>query len=89
MPDCEDCKDTGVIETGNNDLPCPNCPAGQTAVFNTPEGAKTGAELLARLYVTPPQGAPNRSKARCDLNTAMSLSGRSLSFIVSTIATAR
>ena len=58
MPNCEDCKDTGVIETGNNDLPCPNCPAGQTAVFNTPEGAKTGAELLARLYVTPPPRGP-------------------------------
>lgn len=30
---CTRCNDTGVIETGNNDLPC-DCEAGQTAVFN-------------------------------------------------------
>lgn len=30
---CSKCNDTGVWETGNNDLPC-DCPAGKTAVFN-------------------------------------------------------
>ena len=48
-PACSECKDTGVIETGNNDLPC-HCPAGLTAVFNvaTGDGMKkmTGAEMI-------------------------------------------
>lgn len=43
---CAKCGDTGVIETGNNDLPC-NCPAGDMALFNTCEGVKTGAEVRA------------------------------------------
>ncbi|MEK7173257.1 MAG: hypothetical protein AAB740_04785, partial [Patescibacteria group bacterium] len=30
---CTKCNDTGVIETGNNDLPC-DCPAGDEALFN-------------------------------------------------------
>lgn len=30
---CEKCRDTGIWETGNNDLPC-ECPAGKTALFN-------------------------------------------------------
>lgn len=33
MEKCPDCNGTGIIETGNNDLPC-NCPAGDTAMFN-------------------------------------------------------
>jgi hypothetical protein len=33
MVSCYNCNDTGVIETGNNDLPC-NCPAGDKAMFN-------------------------------------------------------
>ena len=32
-PECVKCQDTGVIETGNNDIAC-GCPAGKTAVFN-------------------------------------------------------
>lgn len=32
-PKCPKCNDTGVWETGNNDLPC-DCPAGKTALFN-------------------------------------------------------
>jgi hypothetical protein len=45
MPTCRDCNNTGVIETGNNDIPC-HCPAGNTAVFNcTGEGQLTGAEI--------------------------------------------
>jgi len=30
---CSECKNTGVIETGNNDLPC-DCPMGDAAIFN-------------------------------------------------------
>jgi len=46
---CKTCGDTGVWETGNNDLPCPHCPKGDTAVFNccTPSGLKklTGEQI--------------------------------------------
>ena len=45
---CSKCAGTGVIETGNNDLPC-DCPAGAAAKFNVsaPGGMrqKTGAEI--------------------------------------------
>lgn len=30
---CNQCNDTGIIETGNNDLPC-DCPAGNEVLFN-------------------------------------------------------
>jgi len=42
---CKKCKGTGVIETGNNDMPC-DCPAGDTALFNEAgvKGPVTGAE---------------------------------------------
>jgi hypothetical protein len=30
---CNKCGDTGIIETGNNDLPC-DCPKGKLAEFN-------------------------------------------------------
>lgn len=46
-PSCRRCNDRGVIETGNNDLPC-DCPAGDTALFNTERGTETGAEIKAR-----------------------------------------
>ncbi len=32
-PVCEECNGTGIIETGNNDLPC-DCAAGDTTMFN-------------------------------------------------------
>lgn len=43
---CEKCRDTGVWETGNNDLPC-DCPAGKTALFNVAgfAGPVRGADL--------------------------------------------
>lgn len=43
---CPKCHDTGVIETGNNDLPC-DCPAGDTALFNQAgvAGPVTGTEI--------------------------------------------
>lgn len=64
---CKHCKDTGIIETGNNDLPCDDCPAGDTAIFNTVGGRKlTGAEvrntynpvrLVGRRYVMTPEAS--------------------------------
>lgn len=55
MPKCPKCGDTGIIETGNNDLPC-NCPAGSKALFNTAgiKGPITGAELREHFYNNPP-----------------------------------
>jgi hypothetical protein len=49
MPKCSKCDDTGVEETGNNDLPC-DCPAGKTALFNVAgvDGKVTGPCLRAR-----------------------------------------
>lgn len=45
MPQCQECNDTGVIETGNNDIPC-NCKAGDHAIFNVSgEGPVTGSEI--------------------------------------------
>jgi hypothetical protein len=44
---CPHCKDTGVIETGNNDFPC-ECPAGDTAIFNLGWEKITGKELKER-----------------------------------------
>jgi hypothetical protein len=46
MPSCRECNDTGVIETGNNDLPC-DCLAGATAKFNVAgvRGPVSGAEV--------------------------------------------
>ncbi len=46
MPKCTECNDTGVIETGNNDLPC-ECPAGANAKFNVAgvTGPVTGDEV--------------------------------------------
>ena len=52
MPKCDKCNDTGVVETGNNDLPC-DCPAGETALFNLGEvqgGPFTGA-LVKRHFL--------------------------------------
>lgn len=45
---CRECGDTGIIETGNNDIPC-ECPAGDTAVlFNAVGGIQqTGKEVRA------------------------------------------
>ena len=35
---CTKCRGTGIIETGNNDLPCA-CPAGSFALFNVATGS--------------------------------------------------
>jgi hypothetical protein len=51
LPIAENCAvcDGGVIETGNNDLPC-ECPAGDTAIFNVTgvEGPISGALVKQR-----------------------------------------
>ena len=49
MPKCAECNDTGIIDTGNNDLPC-DCPAGATALFSVTGMGRTlknltGAEV--------------------------------------------
>ncbi|MDP3779398.1 MAG: hypothetical protein Q8R30_05145 [bacterium] len=46
MPRCVECGDTGIVETGNNDLPC-DCPVGDIALFNEAgvEGLVTGTEI--------------------------------------------
>lgn len=44
---CKLCRDTGVIETGNNDLPC-DCRCGDRALFNSEGRTMTGAEIKAR-----------------------------------------
>lgn len=55
---CKLCGDTGVDETGNNDLPC-DCPAGDTALFRVcGRGTITGAEVRKTYNVPPP---PNES----------------------------
>ena len=56
MPKCKECNDTGVIETGNNDLPC-DCPAGATALFNQAgiEGSVTGEEVRQHFLKSSPE----------------------------------
>lgn len=51
MPKCPKCNDTGVIDTGNNDLAC-DCEAGDTALFNIAgvEGLVTGREAKLHFY---------------------------------------
>lgn len=46
MAVCKNCNDTGMIETGNNDLPC-DCPLGGKAMFNCAgvEGLISGEEM--------------------------------------------
>jgi len=53
---CNKCKDTGVIETGNNDFPC-DCPAGDRALFNEAGviGPVTGAEIRRHFLNSSPE----------------------------------
>ncbi|MBX4187603.1 MAG: hypothetical protein KW793_00515 [Candidatus Doudnabacteria bacterium] len=58
---CTKCRDTGVIETGNNDLPC-DCPAGNAALFNQAGvcGPVTGQEIRRHFLNNSPE--PLRSE---------------------------
>ncbi len=73
MPKCAMCNDTGIIETGNNDLPC-SCPAGATARFNEAgvEGSVTGAEIRRHFL----NGSPEPILPGKDRILASSLPGR-------------
>lgn len=56
MPNCSKCNDTGVIETGNNDLPC-SCPAGGKALFNTADSGTVTGQQWRDMHL-PPKPAP-------------------------------
>ena len=64
MARCAHCNDTGVNETGNNDLPCDYCPAGDTALFNQAgvEGPITRAEMRRHFFNGSPEPIPYRGK---------------------------
>ena len=47
--DCKYCRDTGFIDTGNNDLPCEDCSLGATCAF----GDESGMEVF--LSYNPPR----------------------------------
>ncbi len=46
MAKCKKCNNTGIIDTGNDDLPC-DCDAGTSAQFNIAgvDGSVTGREV--------------------------------------------
>jgi hypothetical protein len=73
MMNCFKCKDTGVIDTGNNDLPC-DCPAGETALFNEAgvDGPVTGAEIKRHFL----NGSPEPIRTGGEAIPASSLPGR-------------
>lgn len=75
MSRCKKCNGTGVIETGNNDLPC-DCPAGDKALFNNAEvkGAVTGAEVRRHFL----NGSPEPIAVGRERISASSLPGRQL-----------
>lgn len=54
-PTCGRCKN-GVIETGNNDLPC-HCPLGKKALFNVAgvQGQVTGDEIFRHFQNDAPE----------------------------------
>lgn len=71
---CTACHDTGVIDTGNNDLPCDQCPAGRTALFNTAgvKGPVTGEEVMRHFL----NGSPEPIRTGRTPIPASSLPGR-------------
>jgi hypothetical protein len=73
MARCNKCNDTGVIETGNNDLAC-ECPAGNGALFNVAgvEGPITGAESRRHFL----NDSPEPIRTRREKILASSLPGR-------------
>ena len=68
---CKKCNGTGVIETGNNDLPC-DCRQGDTARFNVGiVGVVTGKEIRAHFL----NGSPQPIRSSYDI-LARNLPGR-------------
>ena len=72
--ECPKCKNIGIIEAGDNDLPC-DCPAGDAALFNEAgiDGLVTGAEVKRHFLNNSPE------PIKGDLNSpvpASSLPGR-------------
>ncbi|MFA6436907.1 MAG: hypothetical protein WC242_02205 [Candidatus Paceibacterota bacterium] len=63
MPNCTKCNDTGIVDTGNNDLPC-DCPAGATTSFNIVgvKGSVTGAEIWRHFMNGSPEPIARSSK---------------------------
>lgn len=57
MYQCNRCRDTGIWETGNNDLPCDQCWRGDHAQFNVAgvRGLVTGAEIRRHFYNFSPE----------------------------------
>lgn len=56
MEKCNKCNNTGIIETGNNDLPC-DCEFGDKAMFNRAgiTGPITGAEIKKHFLNNSPE----------------------------------
>lgn len=56
MSKCCECGDTGIIDNGNNALPC-DCRAGDKALFRLAgvEGAVTGAEIKRHFLNNSPE----------------------------------
>ncbi len=73
MPRCTKCGDSGVIDTGNNDLPC-DCGQGDHVLFNATEvdGPVTGAEVRQHFL----NGSPQPISPRREPIPASSLPGR-------------
>ncbi len=71
--ECLRCDDMGVIETGNNDLPCV-CPLGAIALFNVAgvNGAVTGTEIRRHFQ----NGSPEPIRAAQGNVEASTLPGR-------------
>lgn len=69
---CNRCRD-GVVDTGNNDLPC-DCPKGSSALFNTAgvAGLVTGAESRRHFFNGSPEPLAHHGKEI----SASSLPGR-------------
>jgi len=73
MAACEECGDKGIIETGNNDLPC-ECPAGDKALFNiaSVDGLVTGKEIRQHFL----NGSPEPIEVGKDPISASTIPGR-------------
>lgn len=54
--DCDGCSDTGVVETGSNDMPCP-CKRGMRTRFIIAgvEGEVSGEEVIRHFLRSSPQ----------------------------------